>query len=179
VNDGATTNVFRLEGGLSTPLAVGLGIVLVVEGTAIHLWVAERSQLWAWLIATLNVASLVWLWREVGANSLSRLVIDGDEVEITVGRRIRSRFSRSAVASADVATWRSVPDDMARDYVNTAKPLEPNVVIGMREPVDVRMALGIRKRAGRFGVRVRDPELAAALLRPSAEAAGPASRTTS
>jgi hypothetical protein len=158
--------VFPLEGGLSTSLAVGLGIVLVVEGAAIHLWVAERSTLWAWIIAAVNVATLVYLWREVRANSLSRLVLDGAAVEIVVGRRLRCRFSRSQITSAEVATWRSVPD-MAADFANTAKPLEPNVVLTVREPVEVQLPLGIVKRVRRFGLRVADAALVVRLLAPS------------
>lgn len=158
-----TQTVCPLEGGLSTTLAVGLGIVLVVEGAAIHLWIAERSPWWAWVITALNVATLVWLWREVRANALSRLVVDGESVEIVVGRRLRCRFSRSEIASAEVATWRSVPD-AAADFVNTAKPLEPNLVIVMRDPVGVRLPLGISKRIGRFGLHVADPGLVVRLV---------------
>jgi len=164
VTDTQTPTVFPLEGGLSSSLAIGLGIVLVVEGAAIHLWVAERSALWAWVITALNVGTLVYLWREVRANSLSRLVVDGDSVGIVVGRRLRCRFSLAQIASAEVATWRSVPD-AAVDFVNTAKPLEPNVVLAMHEPVDARLPLGIVKRVGRIGLRVADAELVVRLLR--------------
>lgn len=154
---------FPLEGGLSATLAVGLAIVLVVEGAAIHLWVAERSAFWAWVIAALNVATLIWLWRDVRANSLSRLVVDGESVEIVVGRRLRCRFPLSAIASAELATWRSVPD-MAADFVNTAKPLEPNVLVVMSASVDARLPLGIVKRVGRFGLRVADASEVVRLL---------------
>jgi hypothetical protein len=163
VTEAATRTTFPLEGGLSTSLAVGLAIVLVVEGVAIHLWVAQRSATWAWVIAALNVATLVYLWREVRAGALSRLVVDGDAVEIVVGRRLRCQFSRSQIASAEVATWRSVPD-AAADFVNTAKPLEPNVVLAMRELVEARLPLGVTKRVGRFGLRVADPELVVRML---------------
>ena len=78
---------------------------------------------------------------------------------VALGNQLRCRFPRSAIASADVATWRSVPDpDMARDYVNTAKPLEPNVLIVLRDPIEARLPLGIRKRVTRLGVRVADPQ---------------------
>jgi hypothetical protein len=163
VQQSAVESVFPLEGGLSSSLAIGLAIALVVEGAAIHLWVAERSAPWAWIITALNVATLVWLWREVRANSLSRLVVDGESVEIVVGRRLRCQFSRSQIATAQVATWRSVPD-AAADFVNTAKPLEPNVVVVMSKVVDVRLPLGIVKRAGRLGFRVADPERVVRLL---------------
>jgi hypothetical protein len=58
-----------------------------------------------------------------------------------------------------VATWRSVPDpSTARDYVNSAKPLEPNVMIVLREPAEARLPLGITKRLSRLGLRVANPE---------------------
>jgi hypothetical protein len=158
VNGSEARSVFPLEGGLSTTIAVGLAIALVVEGAVIHLWVAERSALWAWIITATNVATLVYLWREVRASALSRLVVAGGDAEIIVGRRLRCQFSRSQIASAEVATWRSVPD-AASDFVNTAKPLEPNVVLVMRELVEARMPLGMVRRVGRFGLRVADPEL--------------------
>ena len=158
--------MFPLEGGLSPSLAIGLAIVLVVEGAAIHLWVAQRSAPWAWAIAAINVATLAYLWREVRANSLSRLVVDGDSVEVVVGRRLRCRISRSQIASVEIATWRSVPD-VAADFVNAAKPLEPNVVVVLRELVEARLPLGIVKRIGRFGLRVADPEDVVRLLAPS------------
>ena len=81
-----------------------------------------------------------------------------DEVIVALGNQLHCRFLRSRIASAELATWRSVPDpDMARDYVNCAKPLEPNVLIVFREPVEARLSFGIRKRVTRLGVRVADP----------------------
>jgi hypothetical protein len=157
--------VFPLEGGLSPSLAIGLAIVLVVEGAAIHLWVAQQSAAWAWAIAAMNVATLVYLWREVRANSLSRLVVDGDSVEIVVGRRLRCRFSRNQIASVEIATWRSVPD-VSADLVNAATPLEPNVVLVLRAQAEARLPLGIVKQVGRFGLRVANPEVVVRLLVP-------------
>lgn len=166
VSDTQTKTVFPLEGGLSPSLTIGLAIVLVVEGAAVHLWVAERSATWAWMITAVNVATLVYLWREVRANSLSRLVVEGESVDIVVGRRLRCQFSRGRIASAEVATWRSVPD-AAADFVNTARPLEPNIIVALREPVGIRLPLGIVRRVGRLGLRVADPRPVVRLLAAS------------
>jgi hypothetical protein len=48
--------------------------------------------------------------------------------------------------------------------VNTAKPLEPNIIIALHEPVDATLVFGVRKRVSRIGVRVADTEHARALL---------------
>ena len=87
------------------------------------------------------------------------LTLGDRDVVITVGNHLRCQLSRSGIASAELATWRSVPDpQMARDYVNSAKPLEPNVMLTFAEPVEARLPFGIRKRLTRLGVRVGEPE---------------------
>ena len=152
-----------LEGGLTAPLAIGFGLVLVIEGAVLHLWVAERSQAWAWTITALNVVTLVGLWREYRSGQRAQLTVSDSDIAIDAGSRLRCRVPRSAIASVEVATWRSVPD-MARDFVNTAKPLEPNIVLVFREPIDATLVLGITRRVSRVGLRVADADLARALL---------------
>ena len=66
---------FALEGGLSPQLAVGLGLVLALEGAVLHLWVAQRSAAWAWAITAINVVTLVWLWREHRATRQARALL--------------------------------------------------------------------------------------------------------
>src|SRR5262245_3056428 len=114
---------FALEGGFSGSLVIGIAMALVIEGVAIHVWIEGGSQAWAWAITALNVATLVWLWRAYQARTRSALAIGTHDVEVTVGNQLECRFARSAIASADVATWRSVPD-VASDFINAAKPLE-------------------------------------------------------
>ena len=152
-----------LEGGLTAPLAIGLGFVLVIEGAVLHLWVAERSQAWAWIITALNVVTLVWLWREYRSGQRAHLTVSASDIAIDAGSRLRCQVPRSSIASVEAATWRSVPD-MARDFVNTAKPLEPNIVVVFREPTEVMLALGITRRVSRIGLRVADADAARALL---------------
>jgi hypothetical protein len=154
---------FALEGGLSAPLVVGLGLVLVIEGAVLHLWVAERSQVWAWTITAVNVATLVWLWREYRSGQRARMTVEASEVEIDAGSRLRCRVPLSSIASVEAATWRSVPD-MAPDFVNTAKPLEPNIILVLRAPIEARLALGITKRVSRIGLRIADAEEVRATL---------------
>jgi hypothetical protein len=154
-----TDRAFPLQGGASASLVVGIGLALVVEGVALHFWVAARHPAWAWAITALNAATLAWLWLDYRARTLATLTLGDRDVVITVGNQLRCQVARLGIASAELATWRSVPDpDMARDYVNTAKPLEPNVLLTFGQPVDARLPFGIRKRLRRLGVRVGDPE---------------------
>lgn len=157
-------HAFPLEGGLSAALVVGFGAVLVIEGAVLHLWIASRSEAWAWAITALNVATLVWLWREYRAGTRSRLSVGEQHVEIAIGNRIRVRFARSNIASAEPATWRSVPDLPPPGYLNTAKPLEPNVTLVLGEAVEAWLAFGLRRRYARIDIRVEDPTVVLAAL---------------
>lgn len=147
--------VVPLEGGLSAALAAGLGLMLAVEGAVLHLWVASRSRTWAWVITAVNVLTLLWVWREYRAGKHATVRVRERDIEIAAGGRLRGNLPRSALAQAEAATWRSVPD-YAPDFVNAAKPLEPNVILTFREPVEVRLALGVRKRLTKLGLRVSD-----------------------
>ena len=151
----AGDRVFALGGGLSASFAVGLGLAIAIEGVVLHLWIAPKSQLWAWAIAALNALTLVWLWWEHRSAARSRLIVTPSDIEIDAGSRLRCRFPRSLIASAEAGTWRSVPD-LATDFVNTAQPLDPNVILVLREPLEARIALGIRKRVSRIGIHVAD-----------------------
>ena len=153
----------KLQGGLSGSFAVGLAIVLAIEGAVLHVWVAERSQVLAWAITVVNIATFLWIYREWTSARDASLVLAGDEVRIDAGSRLRCRFPTSAVATVETATWRSVPD-MATDFVNTAKPLEPNIIIALREPVDATLVFGVRKRVSRIGIRVADADQLRATL---------------
>jgi hypothetical protein len=153
---------FSLQGGLSGALAAGFGFVLAIEGAVLHLWVAQRSATWAWVVTALNIATVIWLWREYRATRQARATVSDTDVEIDAGSRLRVRIPLNTIASVEAATWRSVPD-MASDFANIAKPLEPNIVIVLREPVSATIALGVKKRISRIGLCVDDADAFRAL----------------
>jgi hypothetical protein len=165
-SDTAAAREFKLEGGLSTSLAAGLTLALVAEGVVFHLWISARSQMWAWALTLVNAATLIWLWREVQASSRSTLSVDASEIVLNAGSRLRCRIPRSAVERVEEVTWRSVPQP-ARDYIDTAKPLEPNAVIALRAPVSAKLPLGLTRSLSRLGVRVSNPASLVAALGPA------------
>ena len=159
----SATHTFALEGGLSASMIIGIAIVLAIEGAVIHLWVAARSQAWAWAITAVNVVTLVWLWRDHKAASRASMTVSHRQIEISIGNRIRCTVPSELLERAEVATWRSVPD-MAADYLNTAKPLEPNVMLVLRNPVTARLSLGLRKQATRIGLKIPNADAALTAL---------------
>jgi len=159
---------FPLEGGLSPTLAAGLTLALVAEGVVLHLWISARSQISAWTLAILNAATLVWLWREVRASSRSTLSVGTGEIVVNAGSRLRCRIPRSAVERVEEVTWRSVPPP-GRDYIDTAKPLEPNVLIALGVPATAKLPFGLTRSVSRLGVRVPNPASLVVALGPNRE----------
>jgi len=159
----SAVHTFALEGGLSASMIIGIAIVLAIEGAVIHLWVAPRSQAWAWAITAVNVATLIWLWRDHKAASRASMTVHDRQIEISIGNRIQCTVPSELLERAEVATWRSVPD-MAADYLNTAKPLEPNVMLVLRNPVTARLSLGLRKQVTRIGLKIPNADAALTAL---------------
>jgi hypothetical protein len=154
---------FPLVAGLPAPLVIGLAVALVVEGAILHQSIASHSERWAWTLTAVNAATLLWLWRDYTTSSRSMVVVRDDEIEIAAGTRMRSRIARSAIGSAEAATWRSVPD-LPTDYINVSKPTDPNVMLVLREAAEVELPLGLRRRVTRIGLRVPNAgELLAAI----------------
>lgn len=155
---------FTLQGGAASSSLVVISATIAFEAV---LWFVSfwKSSPWmAWGIAALNVAGLAWMWYAYRPGRRATLRIDAGDVELVFAHGIRCRFRRDAVATAELATWRSVPDG-GTDYLNTAHPLEPNVLMTLAYPIYPRFAIGIYKRCSRIGVRVEDPDAVLAMFR--------------
>jgi hypothetical protein len=136
---------------------VGICAALAFEGALTTLWFSSFSWWAAWGIGLLNAGFLAWMWYAHRPGSKSTLRIGTDGIEVVLSRRTRFRFPHTAVATVELATWRSVVD-VVPDYLNTAHPLEPNVLITMDRPIEVRFAIGVTKGVRRIGVRVEDAD---------------------
>ena len=151
----ATERTFALEGGASASTFVGAGISIAAEDVALHLYLATMSQLLAWAVTSLNAAILIWLWRSYRAQARPELQISDSAIDVRFGKTLRLQFPRSSITAVDAATWRSVPD-VATNYVNAAKPLEPNVTIVLDPPAQAKLLFGISRRVSRLDLRVKD-----------------------
>jgi hypothetical protein len=139
-------------------------VTIALDALLWFVWFRKSNPWAAWAIATLNVAGLAWMLYAFRPGRRSTLTIDATDVELAFAHGIRFRFRRDAVATAELATWKSVPED-ALDYLNTTHPLEPNVLMTLAYPIYPRFAIGIYKRCSRIGVRVEDPDAILAMFR--------------
>ena len=73
------------------------------------------------------------------------------------GMRADAVVPRALLSTVERVTWRTLPAK-APDYVDLARPGEPNVVVHFREPVTVALLFGRRRRVSRIGIRAERPD---------------------
>ncbi|AHG88287.1 hypothetical protein J421_0750 [Gemmatirosa kalamazoonensis] len=162
----AESDTFALVDTFPASLVWGLAIAAAVETVGLHLWLAPRHPVAAWVLVALTVLSVVWVAAERRAVARRPIVVDGRTLVLRAGSRLHARLDLAAdVASVERLTWRTLPPPTG-DYLNTAKPGEPNVLVTLRRPTAVRLALGITRTVTRVGVAVAEPDRFVAVVRP-------------
>lgn len=159
---------FPYRSARSGSLIAGIGIALLAETLVLHLWLVAWHPLLAWAMTAISLLTLGWLAADYRAMDRGVIRLHAGELELKVGRRFTVRLPRENVASAMRPTWRDLPQmgtPAAASYLNLMKPAEPNVLLLLREPMQVRIAAGIRRTVGRVGLHVDEPErLVAAIM---------------
>ena len=153
VPDGAQAFAHRGNGAL----AAGLSLAIVVESAVIHLVVAQRSPVLAWGLSFLGAYGLLWLLGDARALALRPLLVGNGRLLLRVGLRHQAEVPLRAIARVEQPSWNALPEKAA-DYLDAARPGEPNVIIHLREAIVVRSLFGRRRAVTRLGVGVLAPD---------------------
>jgi hypothetical protein len=160
-------SAFTYRSARSGSVVGGLGLVIAIETVALHLWLAARHPVAAWALTAGSLATLGWLAADYRALGRGAVLLDGDTVDLRVGRRAAVRLPRTAVLTVARPTWRDLPaagTPAAADYLNLTKPATPNVLLTLSAPTTVRLPGGLTRQARRLGVRLDDPDAFVAAL---------------
>jgi hypothetical protein len=155
---------FALEIEVPSSVTVWPAVSIAIEGACMHVYLASTSlPAIAWPVTGLNALALLWLWRAQRATRRARLVVSDAFIEVRAWSGFRCRFPRSIVERAEVATWDSLPVAVP-DFLDISGG-EPNVILVLRQPTEVRVTLGIHKAVSQIGLRLSDAAGLLALLR--------------
>jgi hypothetical protein len=152
---------FTYRSARSGGLLLGLGLALLVETVALHLWLVERHPAIAWTLTLASIATLLWLAADYRAAGRGAVRLSDDAVDLRVGYRFAARIARSDVASVARAGWRDVPapgTSMAEGYINLMKPSTPNLLLTLVAPTQLRLPGGIRRPVQRIGLHLDEPQ---------------------
>lgn len=167
---------FTYRSARSGSLLLGLGLAVLVETVALHLWLAPRHPVLAWLATASSLAALLWLAADYRALGRGAVRLGPDVLELHIGRRYALRLSRAEVAAAVQPSWRDLPEPgtpAAADYLNLMVPATPNVLLTLTAPARMRMLGGRSRRVLRLGLHLDDPSAFRTALGASPAVAAP------
>jgi hypothetical protein len=161
---------FTYRSARSGSLVIGLGLAIVVETIVLHLVLSARHPWLAWALSVASVATLAWHAADYRALGGGAVRLDGDTLDLSVGRRVALRLPLAEVQSVVRPAWRDLPaagTPDSRELLNLTKPASPNVLVTLVAPAEVRLPGGLRRRARRFALRLDDPDAFVAALSAS------------
>ena len=148
---------FSHHGARPGAMLWGLSMVVLVEAGVLHLLLGGSHPAVAWGATFLSAYSVLWLVGHARAMAARRTVLEPDALVVRVGLRLAARLPLAELRAVERVTWRTKPARGA-GYLDAARPLDPNVVLTLRAPKAVTVALGLRRDAARIGLRVDDPD---------------------
>ena len=131
-----------------------IALVIGVETVALHLWLRQHHAYLAWTLTSLSLLTLAWLIRDHRALSDAGLRLSAEGCDVHIGRRARAYIPWTAVENVRVPSWRDLPQP-TREYLNAARPEDPNLVFSFRDALGVKSVLGERQ-VRQLGLRVAD-----------------------
>ncbi len=142
----------------------GLGVALVGEAFAVHMLLRAWSPSAALIAGCLHAYTGLWLLGDARALRLSHGTrVDGDVLEIDLGLHARARLPLSAIDRLE-AVGAAPPDRATPGYVRATLLGDPNLLIHLREPTPVHLALGRERLATTIGVALTAPEALAEVM---------------
>jgi len=147
-------------------VALGLGLLIVVETLPTHLAVMERAPKVAWVLSALSLYALLWLIGDYQALRLRPCRLDADTLLVRVGLRWKVEVPRAAIA-AFTTVRDNAPSRFERGYVRATVFGDPTRLIELRAPIEAIGPYGIMRRVTRIGVSPDDPATWDAALKPA------------
>jgi hypothetical protein len=130
-----------------------LGMVIAVEGLALHLMLPRWGSLAS---AVLDVYAVYWLVALHRSTRKRPVTLDDDALVVNVGSLWTLRVARSAIAGVDATT---------EGAAKLAFAVAPNVCVRTNTPLTARGLAGLTRTASAFAFFVDEPEALMSALR--------------
>lgn len=156
---------FTYRSARSGGVTAAISAVVLIETVAFHFLISARHPAIAWPLTIVSLSAVVWIVVDYRAMGRGAIRVDEHTLYLTIGRRFDVALPLASVDRAFSPSFRDLPTpgtNQGRDYVNVTKPAKPNVLVVLREPRRMRIAMGIHRVVQRVAIHVDDP---AALLR--------------
>jgi hypothetical protein len=144
-------------------LALALGVV--VETSAVHLVIRRWSTVLAWAMTAVSLYGVLWLLGHLQAVRLRPILLAPDWLLVRIGLLWSVRVPYHQIAGVVRVGARDVPRPRAKGYLHAVTLGTPQLLLELREPVDVDGPYGYTKGdVRRIGVAVDERDRFAAEL---------------
>lgn len=142
--------------GISAILIM-LFVVTIIEAAAVHLVIARWSPATAWILSALSAYTALLIASYARSLPKRPVLVDSQHIHLRVGLFWRATTHRLNVETIRLVHWNSSLD---AHTLNAAKPLmtEPNLLLVLKEPVEVVGLYGIRRKVSRLAIYIDEPE---------------------
>ena len=138
-------------------VAFALGFATIAEGFGVHVLLSRWAPAAAPWVAGLHLYGLVWLAGDARAISLRPSAIEGGLLRLRLGLRAEADVPLPSIAAVELRGPR--PGELRLRILG-----EPNVVLRLGHPIEVRGLFGTRRTTTALAVQLDDPESFAAAL---------------
>lgn len=150
--------------GLTGPIVAALVAIVAIETVAVHLLLARWSHIAAWIATALSVYAIFWLLGDYRSLRARTSQVSDGVLRFRLGLRQEATIPLTQIESVESCRV----FEKAPGSVKATAMQEPNLVIRLREPVEVVGMYGVRKRASAIAVRAANPSAMRASLLPNA-----------
>ncbi len=129
--------------------------LVVVETGGVHLVISIWTQTGAWVFTAISAYSILWLVGHFHAARLQPIIVDHSYIHLRTGLIWRARMPLSDVAEV---RKRMRSDSELDGYVNVAMMGSPDIVVALKEVVEIESLFARKREATLVGIGVDEPE---------------------
>jgi len=136
-------------------------MVMVIDMVAIDLFLSRSSAIVAAIFTLMNLAGIAWFIREYVALGRGGIAIGDESLHFSVGTVYRLDVPTAMVETATKPTWKDIPQagmPEAQDFLNLTKQASPNVLLRLRNEVELALPLGRKRKVKRLAMHLDDPD---------------------
>ena len=173
VRDGELGFTYHRKNGYAGILWA-VAVMTLIETAVVHLLVERWRATAAWGLSIVSLYGVIWLLGHLQSVRLRPMLLTSDSLHVRIGLLWNVRVPYTRIARVVRLARRDVPARSAPGYLRAAPLGPPQLLLELREPVDVEGLYGYTKRGVlRIGISVDDRDRFATELEARVPAASP------
>ncbi len=135
-------------------IVAAIVVLIVAEGLAVHMLLAQWSALAAWIMTGLDLYGILWLLGDYQALRLRPALVGKSKVQLRWGLRWSMDIPREMIARVEQLTG---DVERRQDRLRIAALDEPELMVVLKQPLIAEGPFGFRKKVCEVALLPDDP----------------------